>query len=607
MKQVKQQKLCLFMVMIQFLFAAVIYSMVIKYRGSQPVFFLEQCMNVLIMGGLISLLAWRHAALSWNAFLEQRDNQGKKQKENIFTDEVDMTGRQERAFNQFNKIFLPVVLFVYSLIEIYLSGRFIFAEQEKVELLKGSLLIPAAVMTALALILFLSGKYCSGLAFDEKHHFLRPVSGYLLLNAFTLFFGLVSALIFYFGTPGLLSFFLWFSIILSLSLAVERILLWVVELYRPKSKYEDYLPVYESRILALFSQPKGVFGNLSSMLEYQFGIKISESLFSVFAKKVFLPFICIQLITLFLLTSLTYIRPFEKGLKFSVGQKEFEILEPGLHVNAPWPFCNVERFNVHRIKEINLTEDPQFTKDFKVEDADTWGNETYGKLVSMTIQKGSDGGVSQVLTVVDVRVKYTITDVLKFRSAYENSELALHMYGRQTLSRLLLEYNFSDVMKSGLGGFSKAIRDELIETVSEELGVDIVDVEIVNYQPPPEVAVFYQAVYKSIQDGRGLLTEADKYEVQVVSNAVIESDKLKKQAQSETVRKTMLLDAELESFIAQRNAYKKLPLIYESMAKMDVVENWLKNVRKVINLSGADREIIILELKKVGPDLLNLE
>ena len=339
------------------------------------------------------------------------------------------------------------------------------------------------------------------------------------------------------------------------------------------------------------------------MLEYQFGVKISESLFSIFAKKVLMPFICIQLLTLFLLTSLTYIRPYEQGLKFSVGQKGFEVLGPGLHLNAPWPLSNIERFNVKRVREVNLTEDPQFQSEFEVEDADVWGNETYGKLVSMTVQKEADGNYSQVLAVVDVRLKYTIEDVLKFRSAYQDSEQALRMQGRQTLSRLLLEYNFSDVLKSGLGGFSKELKKVLQNSLSEELGVDIVDVEIVNYQPPPQVADFYQSVYKSIQDGRSLLTQSEKYEITEVSKAVIKADKDKKLARSETVRKIMLLDAELESFIAQRDAYNQLPEIYESMARMDVVENWLRGVRKVINLSNADKEIIILELKKSRPGL----
>ena len=100
-----------------------------------------------------------------------------------------------------------------------------------------------------------------------------------------MFLGLIAALSYHFGAPGALKIFLWASVIFSLLLAVERILLMVVDLYRPKLKDEDYIPVYESRVLALFSQPKGVLGNLAAMLEYQFGIKVSESSFASFFNK----------------------------------------------------------------------------------------------------------------------------------------------------------------------------------------------------------------------------------------------------------------------------------------------------------------------------------
>ena len=174
MNQVRQQKICLFMVVLQFIFAGIVYSLAVKFQDKQPVFFLQQCVNMLLMGGLISVLAWRHSSLSWNSFIERRDSSGKSKKDNIFTDEIDMTGRQERAFLQFNKILMPVILVVYSLVEIYLSGRFIFLNPESIEKPEGSLLVPAAIMTVLALILFLSGKYCSGFSMLSGFKNINP-------------------------------------------------------------------------------------------------------------------------------------------------------------------------------------------------------------------------------------------------------------------------------------------------------------------------------------------------------------------------------------------------------------------------------------------------
>ena len=50
-----------------------------------------------------------------------------------------------------------------------------------------------------------------------------------------------------------------------------------------------------------------------------------------------------------------------------------------------------------------------------------------------------------------------------------------------------------------------------------------------------------------------------------------------------------------------------MPILYKAIARMNAVEKMLEGVRKVINLTGSDNEVITLELKKSTPDLLELE
>ena len=606
MTDVKQQKLCLSMMLLQFTFAGILYFLYTKYLGKQPVEFLLQCSNVLIVGGLLSLLSWRHSILARNAFIEKRDSDQGPAKENIFNNEVDMSGRQERAFTQFNKILLPIILIVLSLTEFFLSGRILLLELKAPENLEGNLLIPAAVLTALSIILFLSGKFMSGLSYDEQHHFLRPVSGYLLLGSFTLFLGILASLTFYFNLTGPLFVFVWGSIIISLLLSVERILLWIIDLYRPKAKNEEYIPVYESRILALFTQPRGVLGNMAAMLEYQFGIKVSESSFALFFKKIFIPYLCLQVISLFLLSSFTYIRPHEKGLMFSGNDTNFEVLDAGLHLTAPWPICTVERFEVGRVKEINLSQSDKFSQEYKMGDADLWNNESYRELMRMTAVKSAEDS-DHNLVVANVKMKYSVEDVMKFRGSYVDGEKALKMYGQQLLSRSLLENDFNKILKQGLIAFAESLKKEIQKSAGNELGVDIVDLEFVNFQPPPEIADAYQAKLQVEQNSLRQMIEAERYAIKTKSNSIINADKEVKTAQSETVFKSMLLDARKKSFLDQLKAYKSLPLVYETQAMMIAFENWGQDVRKIINLTGASKEIINLELKKNAPDILNME
>ena len=612
MKNIKQQKLCFFMVLLQYAFAAVLYFFYSKNSGKQSVEFLLQCTNVLLIGGTLSLLSWRHSVLSWKAFLEKRNNEENPVEDNIFNNEEAMYGRMERAFYQFNKIMLPVILVVISFGEVFLSGRILAFEEIKIENPEGDLLVISAVMTALAIVLFLSGKFMAGLAYGEKYHFLRPISGYLLLNAITLFLGVVCSLAYYFGAEGILDVFLLGSIILSVALAIERLFLWVMDLYRPKNKNDQYIPVYESRILALFSQPRGVFGNLASMLEYQFGMKISESTFSTFFKRVVIPFLGLQALSLFMLSCITYIRPYEKGLKFSWDQTNFTVLEPGLYLSAPWPLCKVERFDVMRVKEVNLTESEEFIKDFKPRFVDTWQNESYKNLMNMVALK-SNGQSGHGLVVANVKLKYSILDVMKFRAAYVDGESALKMYGQQILSRALLENDYNVILKRGFQKFSDQLHRDLQEKIGNELGVDIVSVNIINFQPPPELDLkpggtpSVQAIFEARQDGIRQMTESEKYSIEKVSAKISEADEIIKLAKSETIRRSLLLDAEADSFEAQLKAYRKLPLFYETQAKMISFERWIKDVRKIVNLTDSNEEVITLELKKIAPDLLNME
>ena len=74
------------------------------------------------------------------------------------------------------------------------------------------------------------------------------------------------------------------------------------------------------------------------MLHYQFGLEIKDDFVQTFIKKALIPFLIIQAITLILLTSINYIPPHEKGLLQDSSSSEFELLEPGLYIRAPWPF-----------------------------------------------------------------------------------------------------------------------------------------------------------------------------------------------------------------------------------------------------------------------------
>ena len=603
----KQQKFSFMAALFQLLMAAVVVGLWTKYRSSLPTLFMLQGANALFIGFVISVLAWRHNALAWKAFAEKRNRELSTTEKNIFDENESFAGRLEKSFLQFNKALLPVVLVLISALEVYFSIEVYFSEAPELVPSKLTMLVPVAVFYSLSLLLFLLGKFTSGLAHNEKQVFLKPVCGYLLYGSFTLFLGATCALLYHFNVTQPVSWFVNFSVVFSCLLAVERMLLWLVDLYRPKSSAEVYQPVYESRILALFSQPKGVLGNLAAMVEYQFGIKVSESLFASSIKKIVLPYVCIQVLTLFALSSFTYIKPHENALKMSWGDERFELLSPGLHLTAPWPVSSVERFDVQRVKEINLTPSKKFADAEEESVIDSWDLKKYDELLNMSSQVSDSKKVTQNLAVLNVKLSYRISDVLKYRSAYIDTEKALLMSGRKVLSQELLESDFDKILKGGLAEFTDRLKNKLSVLADAEYGIEIIDVSIINFQPPADVAPIYQDVYAASQDKIRFLTEAKKYNSSLLNQAELEADKMLKSQQAQTILKKMLLEKELEAFKAQSSMFRKMPILFRAVAQMNALEEVLKDVRKVVNLTEAKNEVITLELKKATPDLLELE
>ena len=58
-------------------------------------------------------------------------------------------------------------------------------------------------------------------------------------------------------------------------LGVEFITNFIIEFYRPRTMREAR-PIFESRLLALFTEPGGVMRNIASALDYQFGFQVPE-------------------------------------------------------------------------------------------------------------------------------------------------------------------------------------------------------------------------------------------------------------------------------------------------------------------------------------------
>ena len=262
----------------------------------------------------------------------------------------------------------------------------------------------AAMTIGLAAGYFIFGSYAGGVSRDIGSSKIRALSGWFFCSAIMLF--VLGA----FEIAASLELWNWnkelnYALLIFVALLSAEILFGVfMESIRPRQSEDERAFLLESRILTILTSPGGLAGNITHLIEYQTGIKVSENSFNLVFKKVLLPILSVQLIWLYCLTMIVEIEPGYAGVRESFGKVSRDSsgkvtqLEPGLNFKLPWPFGSIEVYNVDKLSTLTIgqiktaneeLEAPPMEDDpYKISDQEkvhVWGKNTVCMVVRATL------------------------------------------------------------------------------------------------------------------------------------------------------------------------------------------------------------------------------
>ena len=144
--------------------------------------------------------------------------------------------------------------------------------------------IVSAVMAALSLFF---GAFFVGQSRQPAFRWLRAFGAWLLAG-FGLMF--VSAFVAAFSSGGSMLDAVVAKVAVWVFglLGVEFVISFIIEFYRPRT-VRELRPIFESRLLSLFTEPGGVMRNVALALDYQFGFKVSGTWLYSFMERYFFP------------------------------------------------------------------------------------------------------------------------------------------------------------------------------------------------------------------------------------------------------------------------------------------------------------------------------
>ncbi len=478
--------------------------------------------------------------------------------------------------------------------------------------------VSMALFGLFALVLFLLGKFSTGLARLEKLRLLRPGASYLLLSAYVCFCVTAAIAAVQVGVPKVdwqvaraLSAVLIF-------ISVETLVNLILEIYRPRVKGKVEQPVYESRLVSLLGQPEGIITTAWQTLDYQFGFKVSETWFARYFARAATWLLWLQVGVMLASTCVVFIDAGQQALLEHFG-KPGVVLGPGAHLKWPWPIDHVYRYATEQIQSFNVgfAPDPfraadktvlwtvSHTKEenFLVANRETetpasLANTPNGNTLETADTAGNKRPPPVSLLTVSIPVQYQITNLTKWAYVNEEPETLIQHIATREVVRYFVGVDFQEIMSQGRGDAATVLRDRIqAEADRHELGASIVFVGLQDIHPPVKVAPDYEKVVAAIHTKEAAILAAKAEAIKTNALAGAQAFKTICEAQAERQRREVDAQARAAAFANQIPAYRASPSVYCERTYLQTFAESVVNARKYILLSTNTSDVFILNLE----------
>ena len=482
------------------------FGLLSVFTGSITAYAVSAFLGVAFVVSIVSLL---HMYLREREQLEARELeeiQAGSATDALFEDQV-LPAKRSRE--QFEKWGLPIAAIIMLALQVF-GFLFVFflrftpayktldswVVENKLYALFGAALV--------GLIMFLRGQFASNLARIENQRYLQPASDYILFVAYLNF--VLAAVVAISFKDARADVYVGGALAILLGVfAVENLLTMIFELYRPKVSGRNSRLLYQSRIIGLVAKPENLFTTAGQILDYQFGFKVSETWGYKFLTERLGVVVGLQVIVLWLSTSIVVIEPSVRGRLVDGVQEggQSSLLEPGFHLKLPWPFASVERFYPDQVHTFHVGLEPLGEDEKSMGFADRPGlwlepngkdYESKKKTGELFFLVGSgDETVEANLMVASVPVQYRIRSAgegeLKGLEdgwlQYSEPDQLLKNIATREVVNYFLNHNFEDLLITGRKTAQQMLKDNIQKKVND-MGVEILFVGVANLRPPAE-------------------------------------------------------------------------------------------------------------------------
>ena len=288
--------------------------------------------------------------------------------------------------------------------------------------------------------------------------------------------------------------------------------------------------------------------------------------------------IIILLAAVTVFTSIYTVNDKQQGVVTTFG-KVTSIVDPGMHIKAPFGIQEVQLVNVNVRQKIDYRSEPDGT------------NETFESESKMIT------GDYNIVNA-DFFVEYQISDPVKYLYNSKQPDLILKDLVQSQIRNVVSSYDVDMILTTGKNEIQAKIKEAVVAELADyDIGLAVTEIRIQDAEPPTaEVIEAFREVETAKQDKETAINVANAYQNSEIPKAEAESDKVLKEA--EYYRQDRINEAkkQVAMFNAMYGEYALNPQITKKRMYFEAIEKVLPGVKIYIDASdGTTQKLLPLE------------
>ncbi|MEZ6066758.1 MAG: SPFH domain-containing protein [Planctomycetaceae bacterium] len=340
--------------------------------------------------------------------------------------------------------------------------------------------------------------------------------------------------------------------------------------------------------------------SLFDVAERRFGLSLRSTWAITFVRLAFRPAAILLALFVWGISGVVVIEPHQWGVREEFGRLVGDPLPPGLHASLPWPVGRIRVVPVKTVATMQLGfRDSSFSGSMSDKKAILWTkahDEEFGLVL---------GGGTELVAV---------NAVVYFKVAEDRDAFLNYVYHTQTPESALEAYAYRVLMEETctetLEGILAVDREEFVHRLrrslqayaaEERLGLEVIDVALINLHPPVEAASAYLDTISAAID-------ADRSSVEALGQVAVEQRgaeqerrRLVNEARVDANRRLASASSETSRFRAAREVYEtegpafKVRMVFDALGEMFAGKRLVVVDRELADRAGG----VLLDLRNL--------